>query len=359
MLDPTLVNLPDVWQILRCEARPLVIYGMGNGADKLIERLAAIGKKPAAIFASDDFVRGQSFHGFRVCRFSDIQAQFSDFVILVSFGTRVPSVMARLFALANAHTLYLPDMPVVGNTDFTQAFFKEHEREINKVYTLLEDDLSRQIYESTLRYKISGDIRYLQSACSSPEQERACLPIDKIKIAIDGGAYCGDTAYNMLKDFPNLERIYAIEPDKKTFKKLEKFAAGENGKGKIHPIYAALWHECGQGCFFESGNRNSSLLSASYEHKDVTVPLLTVDAISKGHRIDYIKYDVEGSEREALLGSVKTILCDRPAIAISLYHRSEDLYSLPLHLHGIDKKYRFYIRRPACLPAWEMMLYAV
>ena len=119
--EPLFLANGDIWQTLAKEERPLVIYGMGNGADKLIERLARIGKTPAAVFASDDFVRGQSFHGFRVCRFSEICERFYDFVILVSFGSRLPAVMSTLFHMAEQYPLFLPDMPVVGERDFQAA----------------------------------------------------------------------------------------------------------------------------------------------------------------------------------------------------------------------------------------------
>ena len=349
----------DLWQQLAVEERPLVIYGMGNGADKLIARLTAIGKAPAAIFASDDFVRGQSFHGFRVCRFSEIKERFSDFVILVSFGSRLPAVMDALFDMAEKYPLYLPDMPVAGEVDFTYRFYQENEEKIRQVCDLLADDLSRRIYTSVLQYKLTGDILYLRDAYSSEEEEFSCFDNRAIRTAIDGGAYNGDTAGQMIRRFPSLRKILAVEPDAKTFKKLSKFAADRNDAVEILPIHAALWSEQGDGAFSASGNRNSSLASASYEHKDVVVPLLTVDSLAADEKIDYIKYDVEGVEREALLGSRGVITRDHPVLAVSLYHRSEDLFDLPLLIRQIDKNYRFYLRRTSCLPAWEITLLAV
>ena len=341
---------PDLWQRLAADHRPIVIYGMGNGADKLLARLARIGREPAAFFASDDFVRGQSFHGFQVCRFSEIKERFSEFVILVSFGSRQPDVMDKLFSMAEEYPLFLPDMPVAGETDFTASFVAENQHNIQAAYDLLADELSRQIFISVLRYKLTGDIRYLKNAHSSETRDYACLADRHIKIAVDAGAYNGDTARQMINHFPDIEKIYAIEPDAKTFKKLQKFVAEQDSATTILPIHAALWSSEGDGIFAASGNRNSSLLSSSYEHKDVSVPLVTVD---------YIKYDVEGAEKEALLGSVQTIQRCHPALAVSLYHRSEDLFDLPLLIHEICPSHRFFLRRVHCLPAWEITLYVV
>jgi hypothetical protein len=68
---------------------------------------------------------------------------------------------------------------------------------------------------------------------------------------------------------------------------------------------------------------------------------------------------VEGAEREALLGSRNTILRDSPALLVSAYHRSADLFSLPLLVHDLNPNYRLYLRRMAGIPAWDINLYAV
>lgn len=345
----------DIWERLAREERPLVVYGMGNGADKLFDQLAKIGKTPAAVFASDGFVRGQFFRGYRVQSLAEIEARYPSFVVLVSFATRLAEVMEGILSISQKHPLYLPDMPVVGDTYFTRCFMNEHAVQLAKVYDRLADEQSKNIFENVLRYKITGDISHLDTCCSTAEEEHALLPLSKIKRAIDGGAYNGDTAKEMLQAFPEIKEIIAVEPDPKTFKRLQKFAADRE---KVMPVHAALWSGTGEGDFSSSGNRNSSLVGASYEHREVTIPLISVDMLAK-ERIDYIKYDVEGAEREALLGSRETILRDRPALGISLYHRSEDLFALPLLLDSIRPDYHLYLRRRRCLPAWEIMLYAV
>ena len=324
----------DLWSLLKEETRPIVVYGMGNGADKLFERLATIGKTPSAVFASDDFVRGQVFRGFRVQRFSEIKASYPSFVVLVSFGSRLPSVMDAVYQMAENYPVFLPDMPVAGDAYFDLDFATAHAGDLQKAYDLLEDKLSKKIFADVILYKITGDVRYLKDAHSSDEEELACLQGRDIRVAIDGGAYNGDTARKLVANHAGLVRIYAVEPDPKNHKKLEKFAA-ECENCKIFPIHAALWESCGEKQFNAGGNRNSSLVSASYENKGVSTRLLTVDEIAANDRVDLIKYDVEGVEKEAILGSRSTILRDRPILAVSVYHRSEDIFELPLLLENM------------------------
>ena len=83
MLD-FITETTTVWEFLRTTERPLVLYGMGNGADKILTQLAALGKKPAGIFASPEFVRGQSFHGLTVQTYEALRQQLGDFVIVLA-----------------------------------------------------------------------------------------------------------------------------------------------------------------------------------------------------------------------------------------------------------------------------------
>ena len=58
----------NVWDFLKNDNKPIMIYGMGNGAEKIISTLDTYGVKVSEIFASDEFVRGHSFLGYKVLK---------------------------------------------------------------------------------------------------------------------------------------------------------------------------------------------------------------------------------------------------------------------------------------------------
>jgi hypothetical protein len=74
-------------------------------------------------------------------------------------------------------------------------------------------------------------------------------------------------------------------------------------------------------------------------------------------RIDFIKLDIEGAEASALRGASRTIREDKPRLAISLYHRLQDFYELPLLLRGLNPGYRFAIDHYS-IHSEETVLYA-
>lgn len=344
----------DMWDVLAREKRPIVVYGMGNGADKLIERFAKYGITVSDFFASDGFVRGHFFHGIRVKSFSEIKETYSDFVIVLSFASNRAEVIEMLEGIDSEYEMYVPDMPVAGEEYFDREFYNSHYSEIVSAYSLFEDDYSKFAYANIINYKLTGKMKYLMDAFSNKDELYGELPVRDVRTYIDAGAYNGDTAREAIAYFPNLERIIAIEPDPKNYKKLLKFKDGV-AFPEIIAVNSAVWSEVGDGGFSSSGNRNSSISSTtSYQHKETDVSLTSVDAL--GISADYIKYDVEGAELEALIGSHNTLLTSRPTLLVSLYHRSEDIFRIPNYL-GL--KYPFYkmkLRRLKCLPAWEMDL---
>lgn len=347
----------DMWDRLSAEKRPIVVYGMGNGADKLIKRFEKYNIEISDFFASDGFVRGHSFHGKRVKSFSEIKAEYADFVIVLSFASNRPEVLEMLKCIDSEYCMYIPDMPVADESEyFDREFYNSHYNEIVKAYGRLADDASRNAFAAIVSYKLTGKMEYLEGAYSAKEEKYSLLPCDKIGVYVDAGAYNGDTFFEALDSFPNLTLSHLIEPDARNFKKLLKNLE-KAGQTEINALNAAVWCECCEAEFSSGGNRNSSVNSTrSYENRTSLVRAITVDSVA-GSGADFIKYDVEGAEYEALVGSAEVIEKYTPSLLVSLYHRSKDIFFLINYLFDrYGGGYKFYLRRQRCVPAWEIDL---
>ena len=160
----------DVWDRLASESRPIVVYGMGNGADKLFARFEERGIRAAAVFASDGFVRGQFFRGMRVMRFSEVRAAYPDFVIVLAFASDRPELLAAVGEMSRSNDLLVPDMPLAGGAYFDRAFYAEHWGEIRAAYDLFPDDESRSVYAAVVRNRLSGAVAPLLSCGSGAEE---------------------------------------------------------------------------------------------------------------------------------------------------------------------------------------------
>ena len=361
---PTVTH--DLWEYLKESQKTVVLYGMGNGADKILSVLAERGIPVGGIFASDGFARGNLFHGMPVRTWSDVKAEFGaeNVIVLLSFGTSRPEVLENVLRIRQEAELYAPDVPAFGDTLFTRTFYEEHMEEFLAVRNLLSDEESRRIFDNILSYKLSGDIGFLlDSESDEDEIWQEIIHPETIRAAADLGAYNGDTIRRLLEKGENIQTVWAMEPDGRNYKKLEAYAEGEM-RARVIPVNAGAWNEETILFFDKSGNRNASFEKnrsqtlADRPLKVAEVKALPLDSVLDGARVDYIKYDVEGSEREALDGSCKTLAEHSPTLLVSLYHRSEDLFALPLHIQKIAPHYNgFYLRRMAGVPAWDINLY--
>ena len=344
----------DFWKEIAQKNKPLLMYGMGNGADKIIYYLNRYGISVDDFFASDEFVRGHSFHGKRVLKFSEARQKYDDFTILLSFASSLPDVLNRFYDMDESYDMYAPDVPVSGDNLFTEEFYNENLESIQKARSLLADEMSVQIFDNVIKYKLTGRISFLRDAVSDKHEILSnVLKCDRYKKIADLGAYNGDTARQMLSDFKNVSKIICLEPDKRNFKKLSAFAEAEN---RLEIYQAAAWCEDTVMQMDQSGNRNANVFNtASKKLEDVS--MRSLDSILNGDLVDYIKFDVEGAEEQALMGCSEAISKFCPDMLISAYHRSEDIFKLPLLVHEMNPDYKLYLRRFEYVPAWDLNLY--
>lgn len=337
--------MKDLWHYLSAVSKPIVLYGMGNGADKIIKYAEQYNIKISGIFVSDGFVRNKIFHDMQITDYSTAKEIFGDMIVLVSFGTSLKDVLDNIKKISLEQELYVPDVPVYGDNLFTLDFAIKHKEELTFVYNALADDISKKCFENTVLYKITGKAEYLYE-CETPRSDMFnILKAQNIKSFIDLGAYNGDTVCELygISDF--LCKITAVEPDRRSFRKL-----CENTKhiSFCNNVFACVSNKDGKEYFDDKKGRGSSLSLSGTEIKSVCVDSLTAD-----NSVDYIKFDVEGNEALAIEGAKHTILTHKPKMCIAAYHRSEDLFTLPIEVLKLRNDYKIYMRHTPCLPAWD------
>lgn len=323
-----------IWNYLKNTKKPILLYGMGNGAEIMIKQLARIGVEVKGFFASDEFVRGQEFLGKRVLTFAEAKQKYPDMIALISFGSSRDEVIKNIVSLDCEK--YAPEVPVVGEQVFDIKFCRRHRQELEEVYSFLKDDVSKNTFKEILMYKLDGKIEHLLASESAREDVYKILKLNNENM-LDLGAYTGDTAIEFA---PFCNSITAIEPDEKNFKKLLK----NTQELKVTAINAAVSDECKKIEFSSKGGRNSRVGQGKI------IDALSVDSLNKD--FTFIKFDVEGEEKNAILGA-KEMLVKKPKLIVSAYHKSEDIFALPLMIKQINPQYKVYLRRPRYIPAWD------
>ena len=174
-------------------------------------------------------------------------------------------------------------------------------------------------------------------------------------IVFDIGAYVGDTALWFSKAIGPQGKVYAFEPEPSNFEKL-KANLERNKVTNVIPLQLALSENEGE-MQITSGEGGSAITETA---GDTSVNVTTVDRFVEANklpRVDFIKMDVEGHELKVLAGARKTIKTFKPSLALSAYHRGDDLIKLPKFLLELNPNYKFYLRH--CTLIWgDTVLYA-
>lgn len=341
----------DLWNYLRVTDKPVFLYGTGNGADKILNELIKLNIPVSGVFASDGFVRNRFFRGFKVQSYSDVKLQFKNIIVLVAFGSYLPEVISNIKKIASETELFAPDVPVIPDGDiFNCQYVKKYKTELKTVYGMLADEQSKKVFENTVKFKLTGNIKYLFE-CETPRDEAyGILNLKNIKTYLDLGAYKGDTVAEFLKYADHYEKIIALEPDTKNCKKL--ILNTQNIKN-ITVLPAAVGDSDGEVMFKMSGGRNSAVSNSGTFIKQLCVDGFDIGADS------YIKFDVEGAELSAISGAEKTLRFFKPKLNIAAYHKNSDIFSIPLKIKEINSEYKVYMRHHPYIPAWDTNYYFI
>ena len=203
------------------------------------------------------------------------------------------------------------------------------------VHEMLASDESKKVFRAAVKCRLTDKI---SDCIFAPEAQYFLEGFTPTAgdIAIDGGAYDGSTALAFAKCGA---KVFAFEMDATNF---QNCAARLGGDYDITLENLGLSDTEGTANYFSGGagsNKNSNgTLTAQFIDLDTYVVRKNLP------RVDYIKLDIEGAELEMLHGAAQTIKRCKPKMAISAYHRPNDLWTLALYIKSLRPDYEFEFR---------------
>ena len=356
-----------LWDYLKECGKKIVLFGTGDGADKILKVMECYELKPVCFTATGDFGMKPDFRGYPVLTFEEVEKRHRDFIILICFGSENPEVLERLYSLCENYEVFAPDLPVISDIDdfspesfstkgyiYTPDYVEENEEKLSKTRKMLADEKSKEVFDSWLAYRLSGKTDILEQIASPRDEIISLLKLKDNEHFIDAGAYKGDTVDEFLAATnKKFKKITAIEPDIKNYTALRrKFYA--YGSGLFAHVNAVAWNEDSTIDFtIKSGRAGGVGIKGERVTKVNTVK---IDTLCQDEKPTYIKLDVEGAEAKVIEGAKAVITKHRPKMIVSLYHRTEDMFELPLLINSLNPKYKLYLRKTRCLPGWEFQL---
>ena len=338
--------MKSFWKEIKNEKRPVVIYGTGDAAEKLFNMLKKRGIRTMAFSSSSTFLRDRSFLSYKVLSLERVEEIFGDdIVLLLAFGSHDKAVIDHIVSLSREYDLFMPDLLRDEEDEaVTDETLRKESKRIEWAYSLLSDSFSRDVFSSTLEYRMTGRIEPLLKVGREEEENWDLLELKKEDIFLDGGAYNGDTVSLFIQKSGGYNEIYAFEPSSLSFRRLNEKYGGKEG---INLINAALGEKDGEVSFSLGHGRGNKV------EKGGGTRVRSIDSILEGRRVDVIKLDIEGEEENALEGAKETIKKYRPRILLSCYHKNDDYWRLLEKVWEIRDDYKVYMRKNISLPNWD------
>ncbi len=223
-----------------------------------------------------------------------------------------------------------------------ERFHKDLSLDEKLLCSFYTDAKSKEIVQSRLNFYNTGDLSYLENAPISKNEyfDSEYYSIGNNEIYVDVGSFNGDSVLGFARYTKNcFKKIYCFEPDPDNFAKLKKNVS------QLENV---------ELCPFAVGSENGEILfsggvgeaSGINEHGNIRVLVKKLDDLIT-EPVTFIKMDIEGFELAALKGATALIKKNRPKLAICVYHRVEDMLTIPQYIKSIVPEYHFKLRQHA------------
>lgn len=249
----------------------------------------------------------------------------------------------------------LADLPVISVKDFIGSYSGEYvvissyKNSQMMISQLLEGGipLEKIINAGKVIFELTEKAIYFDLEALLPQKEEEYF--------VDAGCFDGLTTKQFFKWCQGKGYSYCFEPDEINIERIQNNLQGNSRDYEI--IRGAVWSKNGMLTLESKGNFASSVseekcMSGSF------VEAVSLDAYLKGKTVTFIKMDIEGAEMEALKGAANIIKEQRPRLAVSIYHKREDIWKIPLVILELCPDYNFYLRHYS-FGNYDTVLYAV
>ena len=345
--------------------KPYYIYGAGSLANFLAPLLNKTGFSVNGIV--DDKKVGVTFAGHRVISLQEMPPEANLLICVLNNWADISLIRQTAQSIGCDEVLTPPEIFfLLGEKGLNIDWYWLHSQRslVESIFTrsskLLQnrliDDVSKDTFDAIFKYRLDG---FIPSQIIFPEEdqyfETGFEDFWSGEISfIDCGSYTGDTLQQISNRDLDLIEVLAIEPDSTNFTALCKQIKWLGIKAIC--LNSAIGSE---NCVvnFDTRGDSGSRISSSDETSSM-VSQIMFDSTFPTSCYSHVKMDIEGSELAALKGMRRLLVDEGPKLALSVYHKPEDLVTIPDFLIN-ECGYRSFSLRTFANQTFETILYAV
>lgn len=335
------------------EKIPVILYGAGTYGKMILESFRVQGVPVAAV--CDTKLCGQNVPGIGpVLSFQEAAARFPTHQVLIASRDYEDEIREMILSMepncklwpSGSFPLWVSEGYEVPKPEVYRAFLEAHTEEVDALLSVLADDESRISLASVLYSRLTWDLSGVKNVCVRDDYfPDGVVSLSQNEVFFDGGAYTGDTLAQLIKQTNGkFDKAVCFEPGPTQGNELARTFEKELASGQVELIRKGL------------SDQETTVGFQTPEHPggcrivtqggDIQIQTTTIDAVAaeRGLRPTFIKMDIEGFELAALHGAEKTIRTCKPKLGICVYHKMEDMITIPQYILSLNPDYRLYIR---------------
>ena len=218
----------------------------------------------------------------------------------------------------------------------------ENLERIDEAVNLFADDRSRRIFLNVItRLCLPYQYHYFYEITTEPQYFPKEFSFSNAEIFLDAGVCDGQNILEFIECVHgNYKHIYGIEADTENFRLSEKNLTGVHNLELIH---GALFSKQGESLSFRSSKMTGKMGNARVQGGgDTFVTSISGDELK--YSPTFVKMDIEGAEKQALMGLRHTIKTFAPKLAVCVYHFQKDFWEIPLLIKKLNPEYKLFMR---------------
>ena len=322
-----------------------VVWGMGDLANNVIRFLESHGKKVDYIYVDVESSEEKQLGKAVLRDLTDIGKECGIDIVMGHARYELADDIKNRFA--NIKNVYIFSNPFnKHDRDTSKEFVDANLRRFEKVYDLLEDDVSRQNLMAYINARINKDVQFIDDYSDKNYFNNSVFCVGSEEKYVDIGAYDGDTIRTFLKECDGrYAHIYAIEPDEEAYNKLNTYIK-DNHIGQITTRKMGCYSHKAELSFDNSVDTSNRIIESSGGKR---IPVDALDNIVDSASI--IKIAQQGPVIDIVEGARHTIERNRPKLSFLVGVDIEHLLGLPVLINEMNLDYKIYFRYLGKMPS--------
>lgn len=327
------------------------LFGAGNSAQFCVDYCKERNYKITAFIDNNKGKQGTEYLGLPVISYEEFKKNGGG-AVLVTVKVGYEGILKQLSECSAAMTF--------------DAWTAVHDiKRYDALYEMLYDDKSKKVLEALLNTRFTGCVDYIAEQFdplqyfSVPGFYWDSEDVTLVNI----GCFVGDTIEEFVDVYKGaFDHIYAFDIGAKQLMAARNTADQLArkwcfDKEKITFEHCGVGKETRKACIKTTDSRHLSSMRVSEEEKGAGgIDSICLDDYFCNTKTTFWIADIEGQEMNMLLGGGRIIKRDKPKMALSAYHRPDDLLNMAETIKKFVPEYKFALRHHSSM-ATETVLY--